>query len=566
MRSILMLFKQSRSACVLAIFLTIAGGGVTVGLLAVINQVLKDGNYSATTVWLFIVLCSARLLTGSIGHMVIIRLSEGATHDMYLRIVNQILQAPLREIEKLGHHRLMAIFSKDIITISSIVVMMPYQLVNIVIVLGSLVYLGVLSWQVCFGILVVGGLGIASFSLPIILARHYIHLAREETDSLHKHFKSAIEGMKEFKLHQSRCEAFIQHVLKETVSRVKQYQIRGTTIYALASHWNRLLFFIYVGLLIFVGPGFATISPTELVAYTLVLLYMMAPIEAIQNGLGTLIQADVAIKRIRAFGLSLIEEKSDSNVDLSVNDLRTYKTVRLEKVVYSYSPSQDNSHFKLGPISLTFNSNELVFIVGGNGSGKSTLVKLLVGLYRPDEGEIYLDDILITDKDLGTHRRQFTAVFQDFGLFESLLGLERNLYLDRDANLWLKVLQLDKKVKVENGNLSTIKLSHGQKKRLALLTGLMEDRPFYVFDEWAADQDPVFRQIFYTEVLPSLKKRGKMVLVITHDDRYWHLADRLIKLDFGQISNMKPIYNECKCSQDSAVTDTENCITRESAC
>lgn len=560
MRTVKMLFKQSPSLFVLATLLTIAGGGVTVGLLAVINRVLKNGSYSAMMVWLFIALCLTRILTSSIGHMLIIRLSEGATHDMSLRIVSQILQAPFREIEKIGHHRLMAILGKDITIISGVVVMTPYQLVNVIIVLGSLVYLGIISWHVCFGILVVGGFGIASFSLPIILARRYIHLAREETDSLHKHFRSAIEGIKEFKLHQPRQDAFIRYILRETASKVKKYQIRGITIYALASHWNRLLFFIYVGLLIFVKPSLVEIRPAELMAYILVLLYMMAPLEAIQNALGAFIQADVAIKRVRNFGLSLIEEKPDSNVDLSTNDLRKYNTVRLEGIVYSYHTPEDDSHFKLGPISLTFNSNELVFLVGGNGSGKSTLVKVLVGLYKPDEGEIYLDDMLITDKELGRYRQQFTVVFQDFWLLESLLGLEGHRDLDRDANRWLELLQLDKKVKVKNGNLSTVELSRGQKKRLALLTGLMEDRPFYVFDEWAADQDPVYRQVFYKEVLPNLKKRGKMIIVITHDDRYWHLADRLIKFDSGQISDIRSLYSECRQPQLSFVTDSDNII------
>ena len=141
-----------------------------------------------------------------------------------------------------------------------------------------------------------------------------------------------------------------------------------------------------------------------------------------------------------------------------------------------------------------------------------------------------------TDEIIELYRQQFSVVFQDFWLFESLFGLQEDSDLDRDANRWLEVLELQDKVKVEEGVLSTIQLSRGQQKRLALLTGLMEDRPFYVFDEWAADQDPVYKRVFYEEILPNLKNQGKAVLVITHDDRYWHLADRLVKLDSGQMS------------------------------
>jgi putative ATP-binding cassette transporter len=107
--------------------------------------------------------------------------------------------------------------------------------------------------------------------------------------------------------------------------------------------------------------------------------------------------------------------------------------------------------------------------------------------------------------------------------------------LDERAFKYLSQLQLNHKVQVKDGTLSTTELSQGQRKRLALLAAYLEDRPIYVFDEWAADQDPHFKEIFYRQLLPELKARGKALLVISHDDRYYHLADRLIKIDYGQV-------------------------------
>ena len=128
----------------------------------------------------------------------------------------------------------------------------------------------------------------------------------------------------------------------------------------------------------------------------------------------------------------------------------------------------------------------------------------------------------------------FSAIFADFYLFERLLGLETD-DLDGQAQTYLKQLELDRKVQVNNGQLSTLNLSQGQRKRLALLTAYLEDRSIYVFDEWASDQDPVFKDVFYRELLPALKRRGKTVLVVSHDDRYFECGDRLIKLDYGQV-------------------------------
>jgi putative ATP-binding cassette transporter len=172
--------------------------------------------------------------------------------------------------------------------------------------------------------------------------------------------------------------------------------------------------------------------------------------------------------------------------------------------------------------------------VGGNGSGKYTLAKLITGLYIPEEGEISWDGQIISTQNREWYRQHFSVVFSDFYLFEDILGLE-NVNLDHQARGYLQQLQLDHKVKVEDGRLSTTALSQGQRKRLALLSAYLEDRPIYLFDEWAADQDPPFKEIFYTKLLPELRDRGKTVVVISHDDRYFYVADRIIKLDYGRI-------------------------------
>lgn len=185
-------------------------------------------------------------------------------------------------------------------------------------------------------------------------------------------------------------------------------------------------------------------------------------------------------------------------------------------------------------MNLTFHPDELVFIVGGNGSGKSTLAKLIIGLYVPETGEIKLDGQLINKENREWYRQHFSVIFSDFYLFDRLLGIGIS-NLDLQAKEYLEQLHLDRKVKVENGSLSTTALSQGQRKRLALLTAYLEARPIYLFDEWASDQDPFFRDIFYKQILVNLKQQGKIVIVISHDDRYFHLADRIIKLDYGKV-------------------------------
>jgi putative ATP-binding cassette transporter len=271
-----------------------------------------------------------------------------------------------------------------------------------------------------------------------------------------------------------------------------------------------------------------------MVGYTLAVLYLQQPLMGIMEGMPMISRGQVSYLKLQELGLSL-EASSESSKDTASLELRPrFQRLELAGVSHSYRREHDDRTFTLGPIDLTLQPGEVVFVVGGNGSGKTTLAKLLTGLYRPESGEIRLDGKVITDAERNFYRQHFTTVFSDFHLFEQFLGVASSAQLARAETL-LRRLHLDRKVKIENGKLSTTALSLGQRKRLALLTAYLEDRPIYVFDEWAADQDPTFKDVFYRELLPELKAAGKALVVISHDDRYFSLADRVVRLESGLV-------------------------------
>jgi putative ATP-binding cassette transporter len=252
-------------------------------------------------------------------------------------------------------------------------------------------------------------------------------------------------------------------------------------------------------------------------------------------------RANVALNKIETLGLTLASQETEQRLALpaSTETETPPPSLELRGVTHAYHRERENSSFTLGPINFTFESGELIFLTGGNGSGKTTLIKLITGLYLPEAGEVRLDGQPVTPATLENYRQHFATVFSDFYLFESLLGVD-SPEVDARALEYLKQLHLDHKVQIRDGALSTTALSQGQRKRLALLVAYLEDRPFYVFDEWAADQDPHFKDIFYYQILPALKARGKTVIVISHDDRYYPVADRVIKLENGSISDDTP--------------------------
>jgi len=380
-------------------------------------------------------------------------------------------------------------------------------------------------------------LAIASVQFFLTKARQYLASAREEQDRLYKHFRTITEGIKELKLHFLRRQAFFSEELQTSAAISRTHNIAAFNMFAIASGWGNLLFFTVVGFLLFALPQFITVSTQVLSAYILTITYLLVPFQNMLERLPILFRASVALQKIETMGLSLASQQENTTVSASV--LPNWNTLKLNNVTHTYRGEQEDSNFIIGTLNLTFYPGQLVFIVGGNGSGKSTFAKLITGLYIPESGEISLDSKVINDKNREWYRQHFSVIFSDFYLFDRLLGIKSNA-LDIQAQQYLQQFHLDNKAQIKDGVISTTALSQGQRKRLALLTAYLENRPIYLFDEWASDQDPFFREIFYKQLLFNLKQHGKTIFVISHDDRYFHLADRVIKLDYGKVE-----YDSC---------------------
>ena len=534
MKLISFLVRTSRWTLLLAVVAGLLAGVSNAGLLAAINERISNSAADSSLVWRFIGLCLIMLLCRIASQILLLRISVNAVYNLRLHLSRRILSAELRHLEKLGSHRLLAAITDDVPVISNALVNIPLLCMHIAMVVAGLVYLAWLSWTVLLGGLAFMGVGNVTYILPITKAASLQRLTREEADSLFKHFRALTEGTKELKLHRRRREEFLEEGLQKTAHRLRRHASVANSIYAAAASWGQILIFVLIGLVLFAVPAIRQLDVPTLAGYAIVILYMMAPLEVILNTSPTLTRANISVQKIDELGLSLasFSTENDSTPELE-RDL-SWSSLELKGVTHAYHEERREHIFTLGPLDLSFRPGELVFLVGGNGSGKTTFAKLLTGLYIPEAGEVRLDDQVITAQNRDFYRQHFAVVFSDFFLFESFLGIEAGK-ADAQAKEYLVQLQLDHKVQIKDGALSTTELSQGQRKRLALLTAYLEERPFYVFDEWAADQDPLFKEVFYFQILPNLKAKGKTILVISHDDRYYHIADRIIKLDYGQV-------------------------------
>jgi putative pyoverdin transport system ATP-binding/permease protein len=533
MKIIKFFFQHSRSSVLMSLTAGIVSGACNAALLAVINMGLKNTHASHNVIWAFVGLCLLLPLTRYTAEILLSSLGQGALFRLRMQLCRQMLAAPLYHLEEIGPARLLTALTDDVPTITNAIGSIPLLCVNLALVVGCLVYMGTLSWILLTIVLGFMVFGIISYQLPILMVNNVFGQARKEANTLQSHFRALTQGTKELKIHHQRRQAFIADSLEGTSGAIQRYNLAGFKIYAAAASWGQTLVFVVVGLIVFLLPHLRQITGPTLTAYAITLLYLMTPLQVVMNLLPQVSRANIALKTVRELGFTLVSKGSEevAEVGPATSD---WDKLELRGVTRSYRREGEDESFVLGPVNLTLKPGELVFITGGNGSGKTTLAKLLMALYPPESGTIYFQNQPVGPENQEFYRQHFSAVFSDFFLFDQLLGL-LGPELDEQARKYLEQLKLSNKVQIKEGKFSTTDLSQGQRKRLALLTAYLEDRPIYVFDEWAADQDPYFKNIFYTQLLPALKARNKTVLVISHDDRYYYVADRIIKLDDGQI-------------------------------
>jgi putative ATP-binding cassette transporter len=410
----------------------------------------------------------------------------------------------------------------------------PTFAMNIAVLAGGAVYLGYLSPTVLLAMGVFIVFGATAYRLLIRSGFKHLFQARDQQDRLFKHFRELTEGVKELKLHRERRGVFLSESIHGCTERYMRHNIAAELRFIIANNWTHFLFFTLLGLILFLLPQITNVTTRTLQGYVLATLFLMGPLSGVLSSLSMFGRASAALNKVEQLGVTLQARASDHTPIERPTHAPMLQKLEIVGVTHSYHREKEDDRFTLGPIHLTFRPGELVFLVGGNGSGKSTLAKLITGLYPPEDGMIRLNGKAIGDHNRDDYRQLFSAVFADFYLFDHLPGTG-DPTRDAQARGYLSQLHLEHKVKVANGTLSTTALSSGQRKRLALLNAYLEDRPFYLFDEWASDQDPLFKEVFYTQILPDLKARNKTVLAITHDDHYFHLADRVIKLDYGKI-------------------------------
>lgn len=529
------LFSRFKWQLFMAVIASMFSAGVSLGMLWALKQQLNTAVEPVALPWI----CAGILLlfgTGVFAQQLLTNLGHHVVFQLRKVLVKRILDTDLPTLERIGNAPLYAVLTKDITAIGSAFNQLPFVAYNCVLVVIGCIYMGYLSPAllgfVVIGLLLGGGIAYGLVSSM----RQLMKKVRECDDDIFEGYAGVLDGRYELTLNSQRQQVFYEKSVLPACENARDTEIKADQRGILARNISlvlvlSLLFGIF-------GLGSALqLSNDIIIGFMLILLFLRTPLNDLTSHLPTLMQGKVSVQKLLTLQLANYEETFEHST--IVKPFVTNKfTLELNDISYKYSDIGQGNNFHLGPINFHMRSGEIIFIIGGNGSGKSTFAKILTGLYTPDAGSIRFNNIAITEENRAWYRHHFSAIFSDFHLFKDLIGPAKNTGESYDKSLaeeLINLLKIKNKITISNAKISSTKLSQGQRKRLAMLLAYIEQRPIWLLDEWAADQDPEYRAFFYLKLLPILRDKGITIVAITHDDQYFSTADRVLKCEEGRL-------------------------------
>lgn len=514
--------------------------GISNGLLlAFINMAAEQAGHRQIESRLFLmylITFALMIYSERYAQKITIAAVEKALQQIRLRIIHKVCDVDLRFIEQAEGVSSFSPLLQGVNYISESVREVIQMARESLLLIVACIYVLWLSPPTFF--LVVLFLAI---SIPIGI--YYYKKTDEEMEKMEEfeegfssHFEAILSGFKELKVNHAERDAVLEQLQKMSVN-ARDLRTNANIHLMNEGLLSHIMMYTLIVVAIFIIPQFLTESSTIIHQITAAILFLLGPAAMLASSLPGASKASHVISTLYKLEERLDQaSKQSASVEHQAQKKFTqFKKITLRDVEFDYRDTEQNVLFEAGPFDLDVHAGELLFIVGGNGSGKSTFLKLLTGLYVPQKGTLLLDDRKVAPETYTSYRSLFSLVFTDFHLFDELHGLPDDVS-EAEVNHWIKKLGLQHKTEFRNGRFTNIELSTGQRKRLAFIVAVLKRRPVCIFDELAADQDPVFRRLFYQEILPELRGAGRTVIVVTHDENYFGYCDRMVRMEDGRIA------------------------------
>lgn len=521
---------------------TAVSGFANAAILAIINEAAQSTTAESVNIryfTLFVIAMALYIICLRVSSREMSRVMIDVVHRIRLRVTGKVQNSELLVLEHIGKNRILSAITQEATTIAGSGGNVIGGLQAAIVVFFAFFYIAWLSLPAFFLTLLTATVGIAIVQQSRAQSRKWMTATKGKEVEFLNYTTDAIEGFKEAKLNTQRrldLRADLERCSTDiTDLRIKTENLAtGNTILAQSA------FYVLIASVVFVLPQLIPTYAQVVIEITTAILFIIGPLKLIIGLVPYFVMCDEATRAIVTLERALDETDALARAGATpapAAPIAGFRTLALDAVTFAYR-HKDTEVFAMGPLSFTIQAGQIVFVIGGNGSGKSTMLKVLAGLYPPDRGHLVVDGAPVTPEGIQPYREMFAAIFTDFHLFERLYGL---LGTDRETlSALLTEMQLGDKVQAVDDRWSTLDLSTGQRKRLALVVSLLDRRPLLVFDELAADQDPEFRQFLYEVLLPRLRAEGRTIIAATHDDRYFHVADTVIKMEHGKVAYVQP--------------------------
>jgi len=511
------------------LLISVLSGLANMILITLVTSALDSTMKLRYIVFYYVLTLLVYLLGRRYVQVSLIRYSRNLVHEIRIKLIDKIFCTSYQQFEKIDRGRVYTALNDDVDAIGESANMVVMLITSSFTAAGAFIYLATIAFWAA--LLTVGLIVLITITYYLVSksTQRYFDEARDTRNVFMRLVNGIIDGFKEISLHRNKKMEY----KKDVALSSSEYRDRMSTAnirFANAFMVGESLLVVLLGIVVLALPQlFPGIPHYILMSFVIVLLYLIGPVNAILSAGPSIMRLRTAWQRIKQF-LPEIPANLDLGATQEAPD-PVVNSIRAEGVRFRYKNDSDAEAFEVGPVNLEVSRGEILFIIGGNGSGKTTLAKLLTGLYEPDEGEVSINGKPVKGSQLSEH---FSTVFSPYFLFEKLYNVDVS-GRSEDISKYLKMLRLNEKVTITESKYSTIDLSGGQRKRLALLQCYLEDSPIYLFDEWAADQDPEYRNFFYRTLLPEMKMAGKIVIAITHDDNYFDVADKVLKMKQGKV-------------------------------
>lgn len=505
-------------------------------LIVIINEAATEiaDQKTPTIIYLLffpVLLCQILLLRLS-NHETVTG-TQALVHRLRMYVLGKVLRNDLLTLELLGNGQIERTLNRDSHVINQAMLALVPVIQSAAVFIFAILYLFFLSPTAGLIVAIVGFLIVAYFSINARSRFATLDEAWVQEGSISEKMSEFLSGFKEIKMNSGRARDLSLELLQKSryVSVVKAKALIDLTNGYSAV---QVLAYILVGATIMLVPLLSDSFYLEVMPITTTSLFVVGSLTGMVQALPLLSESKVASHDVRRF-LEKLEAASGSDVRASKKWLnKDIQTISFENLSFKFKTNARDTQFEVGPINYEFQTGLVYFIRGDNGSGKTTVMRLLTGLITQDSGNILVDSQLVTPSDSQSYRNLFSCIFSDFHLFSRLYGLSS--VDDEHAKYWLEKLGIANKVSVNNGKFDNLNLSTGQRKRVALMVAVLEERPIIVLDEWASDQDPSFRKFFYETIIPELKALNKIVIAITHDENYFSYADHLLRIESGLLT------------------------------